>query len=113
MNEELKRIFGNSITVGGVPVPTAHLRYKGKSRKYVVWSIISNSGELYADDELQYSAVSVDIDVYSESNYTDVVNEIKKIMKENEWIWVEDSAEMYEEDTNLYHQTITFEKEGA
>ena len=32
-------------------------------------------------------------------------------MKKNEWLWVEDSEEMYEEDTGLYHKTITFEKE--
>lgn len=113
MEKELKQIFGDSIMVGGVAVPTAHIRYKGDSRKYVVWSIISDSGEVYADDELLYSAISVDVDVYSESNYIDVVKEIKKIMKENEWIWVEDSAEMYEEDTALYHKTITFGKEGA
>jgi hypothetical protein len=32
-------------------------------------------------------------------------------MEENEWVWVEDSEEMYEDDTELYHRTITFEKE--
>ena len=32
-------------------------------------------------------------------------------MKNNNWLWVEDSAEMYEEDTGLYHKTMTFEKE--
>ena len=112
MNEELKQIFGDSIAVKGETIPCAQLRYKGKSRKYVVWNIIGNSGELYADDELLYSAVTVDVNVYSESNYVDVITEIKKIMKEHEWIWVEDSAEMFEEDTELYHKTLTFTKEG-
>ena len=32
-------------------------------------------------------------------------------MKNNEWLWLEDSPEMYEDDTELYHKTITFEKE--
>ena len=112
MNEELKQIFGDDIAVKGEKIPCAHLRYNGSARKYVVWSIISESGALYADDELQCSAVTVDIDVYSEGNYIDVITEIKKIMKEHEWIWVEDSAEMYEEDTELYHKTLTFTKEG-
>lgn len=31
-------------------------------------------------------------------------------MKENEWIWDGDSIEMYEEDTGLYHRTISFKK---
>ena len=33
-------------------------------------------------------------------------------MKKNEWIWIEDSEEMDEKDTGLYHRTSTFEKEG-
>lgn len=113
MNEELKQIFGDAITVNGAAIPCAHLHYKGASRKYVVWGIIGNTGEIYADDELLYSAVEIDVDVYSEGNYIDVITEIKKIMKEHEWIWIEDSAEMYEEDTELYHKTITFAKEGV
>ena len=112
MEEKLKQIFGDFISVKGVSVPCAHLRYKGKARTFVVWSIIGNSAEVYADDELLYSAVTVDVNVYSEGNYVDVITEIKKIMKENEWIWVEDNAEMFEEDTELYHKTITFTKEG-
>ena len=112
MNEELRKIFGDALSVKGASIPCAHLRYKGKARTYVVWSIIGNSGELYADDELLNSAVTVDVDVYAEGNYVDVITEIKNKMKENEWIWVEDSADMYEEDTELYHKTLTFAKEG-
>lgn len=113
MNEELKSIFGDAIAVGGVSVPTAHLRYRGASRVFVTWHIIDESCELYADDEPLYSAVSVDVNVFSEGNYGGVVTEIKKLMKNNGWIWVEDSAEMFEEDTQLYHKTITFAKEGV
>ena len=112
MNNEMKQIFGDEIKVNGASVPCAHLRYKGDSKKYVVWSITSNQGELYADDELVYCVITVDVDVYSDGNYIDVITEIKKIMKNNDWIWVEDSAEMYEEDTKLYHKTLTFQKEG-
>ena len=41
----------------------------------------------------------------------DIEKEIKKTMKNNDWVWVEDSEEMYEEDTKLYHKTYSFEKE--
>ena len=66
MNEELKSIFGDAIAVGGVSVPTAHLRYRGASRVFVTWHIMDESCELYADDEPLYSAVSVDVNVFSE-----------------------------------------------
>ena len=111
MNAELKTIFGDAIKIGKKSIPTAHLKYKGKETTFVVWTITADSPALSADDEPMYSIVSVDVDVYSKGNYLDVITEIKRIMKENEWVWVGDSTEMYEDDTGLYHKTISFEKE--
>ena len=109
MNEELKQILGEHITDEQVPV--AHLRYKGDSRKFVTWTITGEAPALSANDEVLCSLVSVDVDIFSEGNYLDIEKEIKQKMKNNEWVWVEDSEEMYEEDTELYHKTISFEKE--
>ena len=111
MNEELKKIFGDAITVDGASVPTAHLRYKGKSTTFVVWIITLEKPVMSADDEVLYSIVSVDVNVYSRGNYLSVITEIKRLMKNNGWLWVEDSAEMYEDDTGFYHKAISFEKE--
>lgn len=113
MNKELKNIFENGLTINGVTVPIAHLKYNGKSETYVVWTIIDESPQLCADDEPIYSVAIVDIDVYSPQNYTAITAAIKRKMKENDWIWVEDSSEMYEDDTKTYHKTITFQKECA
>lgn len=110
MNEELKTIFTN-FKVNGKEIEVSHLRYKGTSKTFVIWSILSDRPSLNANDEDLYSVVEVDIDVYSDGNYLDIIKEIKKLMKFNEWVWVEDSSEMYEEDEELYHRTITFEKE--
>jgi hypothetical protein len=110
MNEELKNIFKN-FKVDNKSIEIAHLRYKGKSKTYGIWTIIEEIPGLCCDDEVQYSIVTVDIDIYSDGNYLNIVKQIKRIMKENEWNWIEDSEEMYEDDTELYHKTITFEKE--
>ena len=111
MNEELKNIFGESITVNGVSVPTAHIKYKGKETTYVVWTIIGNAPALSGDDEQLYGIASVDVDIYSKGNYLKVLAEVKRLMKINGWVWTEDSTEMFEDDTGLYHITATFEKE--
>jgi hypothetical protein len=108
MNEELKLILGKTIGDG---VPVAHLRYKGKSRKFVTWTIIGESPALSGNDEDLCSICSVDVDIFSEGNYLDIIKEIKRKMKDNEWVWTGDSEEMYEEDTKLYHRTCSFEKE--
>lgn len=111
MNIEIKSIFGDSIKVNDKSIPVSHLRYKGNKKTFVTWTIISESPVLSGNDEVLYSLVEIDIDVYSDGNYLDIVTEIKRLMKENKWRWQEDSSEMYEEDTELYHRTITFEKE--
>ena len=113
MNEELKLILGESLTIAGKKIPVAHLRYTGKSRKYVTWTITGETPALTATDEALCSICSVDVDIFSDGNYLDIVKEIKRIMKNNDWVWVEDSEEMYEEDTGLYHQTCSFARRTA
>lgn len=110
MHEELKLIFGNAVVVGTKSIPAAHLRYRGKSKSFVVWTIISNNPEVSGDDEEIYSVYQVDVDVYSDGDYTEILSAVKTLMKNNGYVWYEDSPEMYEEDTGLYHITATFEK---
>lgn len=110
MNEEIKSILENLI-IAGEEIPVAHLRYKGNSKKFVTWTITGEAPALSANDEDLCSICPVDVDIFSDSNYLDIEKEIKQIMKNNDWVWVEDSEEMYEEDTGLYHKTISFEKE--
>ena len=104
MENELKRILV-------LDVPVAHLKYKGSSKTYVVWTIIDEEPLFSYEDDIQYSKVTVDIDIYSDSNYLNIISSIKNIMKQNEWTWEEDSTESYEIDTKLYHKTCTFSKE--
>ena len=112
MNEELKLILGENIKIKGETIPVAHLRYKGNSKKFVTWTITGEEPALSANDEDLCSVCSVDVDVFSDSNYLDIIREIKQRMKNNDWVWIEDSTEMFEEDTKLYHKTCSFEKEG-
>lgn len=110
MNEEIVSIFKN-FKVKDKNIPVEHLRYKGKAKTFITWAIISEVPSLSGDDEDLYGVTSVDIHIYSDGNYLDIVKEVKKAMKESNWLWSEDSGEMYEDDTELYHKTITFEKE--
>ena len=110
MNEEIKSIFTN-FKVNNKSIPVEHIKYKGKSKTFVTWTILSERPSLNVDDETKYSVVEVDIDIFSDGNYLDIMDEVKKRMKNNNWFWVEDSSEMYEEDPELYHRVITFEKE--
>jgi hypothetical protein len=77
MNEELKTLFGDGINVNGEIIPIAHLRYSGKAKKFITWQTLGEKPILSANDEQLYSVGSVDIDVFSDSNYLDIGEAIK------------------------------------
>lgn len=110
MNKEIKDMF-TDFTVNSKKIEVAHIKYNGSKDTYVVWTIIEDEPFFAYDDEIQYSLVTIDMDIYCKGNYLNILKKIKKIMKNNEWTWIEDSEEMYEDDTKLYHITSTFEKE--
>lgn len=112
MNSEIERIFENFI-VDDKKIPIAFIKYRGKEKTYITYQEINNVPELEADDELLYSSSTLDFDVYSEGNYLNIVSKIKEKMSQNDFVWIEDSIDMYEEDTKLYHKTITFAKERS
>ena len=105
MESEVKKILST------LDVPVAHLRYKGSSKTYVTWTMLDEEPSFASDDEITKSEVNLDIDIYSESNYLNILSSIKDKMKENDWIWNGDSPEMYEDETGLYHRTCSFKKE--
>lgn len=98
--------------VDGVEIPVKWLKYKGNLTKYVVFSSLGEKPEAFADDECQYSANQFDFDIYSDGNYTNILKEVKKRLQQNGWTWVEDSNDMFEEDTGLYHKTTTWKIEN-
>ena len=104
MESEIKKILNLE------NVEVAHLKYKGNKKTYVVWTIIDEEPLSSSDDEITDSEVTVDIDIYSDSNYLEIMRLIKTKMKENDWTWDGDSQEFYEEDTKLYHRTCSFKK---
>ena len=104
MESEIKKILNLE------NVEVAHLRYKGNKKTYVVWTINEDEPSFSSDDEITDSEVTVDIDIYSDSNYLEIMRLIKTKMKENDWTWDGDSQEFYEEDTKLYHRTCSFKK---
>lgn len=112
MNVEIEKIFAK-FTVDGIHIPIAFLRYRGNYKTYITYQEINNSPELEADDMPLYSGSTYDIDIYSDGNYLNIVNEVKKTMLNNDFIWLEDSEDMYEENTGLYHKTVTFAKERS
>lgn len=111
MNEEVKLILGDEIIVDKLKIPVAHLKYKGNEKTYITWQLLEENSELCANDDDLFSVCPLDIDIYSDKNYLNIIKKIKEIMKENDWVWSGNSSEMLDDDTELYHITCSFEKE--
>ena len=111
MNKEIFDIMC-LLTVDGEEIPVAWLKYKGNLKKYIVFSSLGETPTSHSDDECDYSTNQYDFDIYADGNYLNILKEVKKRLKANGWTWVEDSPDMYEDDTGLYHKTTTWKKEN-
>lgn len=111
MNNELQRIF-EGFTVEGKVIPVSFLRYTGKSTTYITYQEIQDDTSFSADDELQAYVTYYDFDIYSKSNYLNIIESVKEILKANGWEWQPSmtSQDLYEDDTGYYHKTLCFAK---
>lgn len=115
MKKLIKSIFENFM-VGDNPVPISFLFYDGDSQDYVTYMQTDIDNSMSCDDELVGYVEYYDFDVYTHKNglfggdYTDIVESIKKLLKENGFVWQpsRSSADMYETDTGYYHKTLNF-----
>jgi len=109
MNELIETIFAN-FTVDDVKIPVSYMFYEGHGEPYVVYMQQDADGSLSGDDDLIGYVDYYDFDVYSTGNYFKIVEEIKKILKNNGFVWQvsRSSADMYETETGYYHKTLNF-----
>ncbi len=108
-NALIETIFKDFV-VDKITIPVKYLRYKGNETTYVCYMQVDAQSSYAGDDELLGYVGFYDFDVYSKGNYLSVVEEIKKKMKANGFVWQpsRDSGDMYEDDTGYYHKTIAF-----
>ena len=109
MNEVIKQIFAD-FEVGGKQIPVKFLTYQGHGEPYVVYQQTDAQNSISGDDELIGYVDFYDFDVYSKGNYIEIINEIKKKLKANGFVWqpARTSQDMFETDTGYYHKTLSF-----
>ena len=109
MNELIESILAN-FTVDGVEIPVAYMFYEGHGEPFVVYMQQDADNTLSGDDDLIGYVDYYDFDVYAKGNYLKIVKELKRILKENGFVWQpsRSSADMYETDTRYYHKTLNF-----
>lgn len=111
MNDLIQSIF-TDFEVDNVSIPVKFLRYNGKSTTYITYMETDIDNSLAGDNEILGYVSYYDFDIYSKGNYFNIVEAVKKIMKDNDFIWQPSrtSQDMYEADTGYYHKTLCFAK---
>ena len=110
MHEIIQNIL-DGLIVDGLPIPSAPLRYRGIARRFVTWTITSEDPQVPADDGCAVSFIELDVDIYSDVDYSDIMDAVIPLFTAAGWVWTDSGPEMFEEDTGLYHRTVSFEKE--
>ena len=85
MNELIEKIF-EDFEVDGATVPVNFMHYEGHGEPYVIYQQIDADNSLSGDDDLIGYVDYYDFDVYSKGNYSKIIDEIKKRLKENGFV---------------------------
>lgn len=113
-NGLIQQLFANFV-VDGVSIPVAFLRYNGKKTTYITYQQTNANDAFSGDDELQNYVDFYDFDIFSTGNYINIVEAVKQILKDNGFRWqpTRSSGDMYEDETKLYHKTLSFSIERS
>ena len=104
MNELIETIFTNC------EVPVSFLRYEGKLTTYVTYQQTYIDSSFSADDKLMGYVDYYDFDIYSKTNYFDLIEKVKTLLEQNGFTWQpsQSSGDLYEDDTGYFHKTLCF-----
>lgn len=104
MNELIETIFTN------FEVPVSFLRYEGKLTTYVTYQQTYIDSSFSADDKLMGYVDYYDFDIYSKTNYFNLIERIKALLEQNGFTWQpsQSSGDLYEDDTGYFHKTLCF-----
>ena len=109
MNELIESILSD-FTVDEVKIPVSFMFYEGHGEPYIVYMQQDADKSLSADDDLIGYVTYYDFDVYAKGNYLRIIEDLKAVLKANDFVWQpsRSSMDMFESDTGYYHKTLNF-----
>lgn len=101
MNSKILKALSNV----GVPVRFQH--YEGTEETYITFFIYNDKTEINADDKDIITGYSIQVDVWSKTDYTKLVEKVHRSMIENDFM-KDNFYDLYEDDTKTYHKAMRF-----
>jgi hypothetical protein len=78
-----------------------------KKYPYITFFCYSEKGELYADNIEIATSFYIQVDVWSKTDYTEIVGLVNELMK-NAGFRRTTAADLYEQDTGVFHKGMRF-----
>ena len=91
-------------------IPVAFQTYSGKADTYITFFTYLEKAELHADDKEEIGGNYIQLDLWSKSDYTELIREIHKYMKEAGFIKL-NFYDLYEKDLKVYHKVMRYRRE--
>lgn len=103
-----KDLMDTRITsIVGTDIYFLHKPEENIANTYIEYEIIRKTYDDYcANDNLSENYL-IQVDIFSKGNYANLEKVIEEVLKEKDYRFVQ-SADMYEEDTKLYHKAMRF-----
>lgn len=101
----IKGLIKNALS--SLNVPVSFQKYTGNASTYITFHEYFITGEEYSEDEETFTGHYVQVDLFSLTDYEELVNQILSIMNEAGFRRL-DEIDLYENDTGLYHKGIRF-----
>ncbi|WP_026478167.1 hypothetical protein [Alkaliphilus transvaalensis] len=91
-------------------IPVAYQTYSGKAETYITFFTYLEKSELYADDEEKIAGHYIQLDLWTKSDFTDLVSEVHSCMKQAGFIKL-NFYDLYEKDLKVYHKVMRYRRE--
>lgn len=106
MEFDIKKLVVDTLSPLGVPVSFA--TRKENSFPFIIFSITSERGLYYEEDEESVTKYGITVTIFSKGNYENIKNNVIRAMKENGFIRVNVPSVFYMEDIEVFSQPIEF-----
>ncbi len=94
-------------TLNPTGVPLGFRTYNGTANTYMTY-FVEDFPELNADDTEQVTGYFVQVEVFSKSNYYNLVEQIKELMKQAGFERLNSVDDPYSSETEMFHKVMTF-----
>ena len=94
-------------TLKSLNTPVAFQKYSGKAENYVTFHEYLAAGEEYEEDEEALTGHYIQVDVWSKSDYTGLVNNLRAVLISAGFKRLTE-IDLYEDDTKIYHKGMKF-----